>query len=88
MRAPSCTTGRCTICGGRRQPAWRGQVPPHVVERILNHVTGTFGGVAGVYNRFQYLDEMRGALELWARHIGRLQGAHGEAGKSTPIAVS
>ena len=66
----------------------RAGVPPHVVERILNHVTGTFGGVAGVYNRFQYLDEMRGALEPWARHIGRLQGAHGEAGKSTPIEVS
>jgi hypothetical protein len=42
-------------------------VPPHVVERILNHATGTFGGVAGVYNRFQYLPEMREALLLWER---------------------
>ena len=30
-------------------------VAPHVVERILNHTTGTLGGVAGVYNRFGYL---------------------------------
>ncbi len=44
-------------------------VPPHVVERLLNHVSGTFGGVAGVYNRFGYLDEMREALTAWERHV-------------------
>ncbi len=44
-------------------------VSPHVVERILNHTTGTFGGVAGVYNRFQYMPEMREALERWERHV-------------------
>ncbi len=47
-------------------------VAPHVVERILNHTTGTLGGVAGIYNRFGYLPEMRAALELWAGHIGGL----------------
>jgi len=40
-------------------------VEPHVVECILNHSTGTFGGVAGVYNRYRYLDQMREALEAW-----------------------
>ena len=45
---------------------------PHVVERVLNHTTGTLGGVAGVYNRFGYLPEMRVALELWARHVASL----------------
>ncbi len=45
-------------------------VGPHVIERILNHTTGTFGGVAGIYNRFQYVPEMRAALELWAAHVG------------------
>jgi integrase len=45
------------------------KVPPHVVERLLNHTTGTLGGVAGVYNRFGYLDEMREALELWEKHL-------------------
>lgn len=44
-------------------------VAPHVIERILNHVSGTFGGVAGVYNRFQYLDEMRKALAMWESHL-------------------
>jgi integrase len=44
-------------------------VAPHVIKRILNHTSGTFGGVAGIYNRFQYLPEMCEALGLWANHI-------------------
>ena len=48
------------------------RIPPHVVERILNHASGTFAGVAGVYNRFGYLDEMRSAVETWDRNIDAL----------------
>ena len=44
-------------------------IPPHVVEKILNHVTGTLGGVAGVYNRFGYDEEKRRALEAWERML-------------------
>jgi integrase len=47
-------------------------VAPHVVERILNHESGAFRGVAGVYNRFQYLPEMREGLERWGRHLERI----------------
>ena len=50
-------------------------VAPHVVERILNHASGAFRGVAGVYNRFQYLPEMREGLERWARHLDGLMSA-------------
>jgi len=32
------------------------ETPPHVIERILNHISGSFAGVAGVYNRYPYLD--------------------------------
>lgn len=39
--------------------------PPHVIERILNHISGSFAGVAGVYNRHPYFDEMRAALDKW-----------------------
>ena len=49
-------------------------VTPHVIERILNHVSGSFAGVAGIYNRFQYLPEMRQALETWAHHIESIVG--------------
>ena len=44
-------------------------IAPHVVEKILNHVTGTLGGVAGVYNRFGYDEEKRRALEAWERML-------------------
>jgi integrase len=44
-------------------------VLPHVVERVLNHISGTFGSVAGIYNRFQYVDEMRDALTVWEAHV-------------------
>jgi len=43
--------------------------PPHVVEAILNHVSGHQAGVAGVYNKAQYLDERREALEAWGQFI-------------------
>ncbi|MGB3313275.1 MAG: integrase arm-type DNA-binding domain-containing protein [Albidovulum sp.] len=43
--------------------------PPHVVEAVLNHRSGTRRGVAGVYNRFDYADEKRAALEAWARSV-------------------
>jgi len=50
----------------------RYQVAPHVVEKLLNHVSGILGGVAGVYNRFGYDAEKRHALETWAAHIDGL----------------
>jgi hypothetical protein len=53
-------------------------VAPHVVERIVNHTSGRLGGVAGVYNRFGYLPEMRAALELWARYVKQLASAQAE----------
>jgi integrase len=44
-------------------------VLPHVVEAILNHVSGSKGGVAGVYNKALYLRERAEALNLWADHL-------------------
>ncbi|HTW53114.1 MAG TPA: tyrosine-type recombinase/integrase [Stellaceae bacterium] len=41
------------------------EVPPHVIERLLNHVSGTVSGVAAIYNRYAYLPEMRNAICLW-----------------------
>jgi len=47
-------------------------IPPHVVDKVLNHVSGTIRGVAAVYNRFEYLEERRAALEAWGRYVGDL----------------
>ncbi len=47
-------------------------VPPHVIERLLNHTSGMISGVAAIYNRFSYLGEMRAAVECWERHLAAL----------------
>lgn len=38
--------------------------PIHVTEKLLNHVSGTVSGVAAVYNRYSYFDEMSAALKV------------------------
>ena len=48
--------------------------PPHVVEALLSHVSGHQGGIAGVYNKANYLDERRRVLERWADFIAGLVG--------------
>jgi integrase len=40
-----------------------------VVEKLLNHVSGSFAGIVGVYQRYSFADEKRAAMEAWARHI-------------------
>ena len=40
-------------------------VPIHIIERLLNHVSGSFAGIVSVYQRHQYLDEMRAAIDIW-----------------------
>jgi integrase len=44
-------------------------VAPHVVDRILNHVSGTIRGVAAVYNRHAYIEERKTALNAWGRYV-------------------
>jgi integrase len=57
----SCATGMAEI-----------GIAPHIVEAVLNHVSGAKAGVAGTYNRAAYATEKKAALERWADHIGGL----------------
>jgi integrase len=43
-----------------------------VIERALNHVSGSYRGVAGIYQRDPLADDVRDALERWGRHIADL----------------
>ena len=46
--------------------------PPHIIEAILNHKSGIISGVAATYNRFQYLDEMRAAINKFETHLAKV----------------
>ena len=40
-----------------------------VTEATLNHISGAKGGVAGIYQKHDWAEEKRTALEAWARHV-------------------
>ena len=55
---------------------------PHVVEAVLNHVSGAAKrGVAGIYNRAQYREPKRAALARWEGHVRALAGLAAIDGK-------
>ena len=47
-------------------------VAVHVVEKLLNHVSGTFAGVVGVYQRHDFAAEKRAAAQAWANYLDSL----------------
>src|SRR5262249_13774795 len=57
----SCATGMAEL-----------GILPHIIEAVLNHYSGHKSGIAGIYNRARYADEMRTALQRWADHIDTL----------------
>jgi integrase len=80
------------IAGNGAIPAWRLhdlrrtvstrmhddlRIPPHIVEAVLNHVSGHRAGVAGVYNRATYDKEKAVALNRWAKHLLAIVGSKG-----------
>jgi integrase len=40
-----------------------------VIEKVLNHTSGSFGGIVGVYQRHDFAAEKRAALLTWADHL-------------------
>jgi integrase len=40
-----------------------------VIEKVINHKSGTFRGIVGVYQRHSYAEEKRTALTAWASHV-------------------
>jgi integrase len=58
-------------------------VQPHVIEQVLNHVSGHKAGVAGIYNRSSYEREVKTALAMWADAVRAL--AEGGERKVIPM---
>lgn len=40
-----------------------------VTEAVLNHISGTRGGIVGIYQRHDWAAEKRDALDRWAAHL-------------------
>ena len=53
-------------------------VPQDTIDRVLNHAKGA---LAGTYNRHEYLDQKRRALEAWAEHVRFIVGDGRNAAK-------
>jgi integrase len=43
-----------------------------VIEKVLNHVSGSLAGIVGVYQRHEFSEEKRAALQQWADYVERL----------------
>jgi integrase len=50
------------------------KVPPHIADKILNHVAGVIKGVMKTYQRYEFLDERRDALNVWGDYLAQLVG--------------
>ena len=46
--------------------------PIHVTEKLLNHISGTTGGIVGIYQRHAYMSEMRTAVHQWEARLGEI----------------
>ena len=42
---------------------------PHILGAVLNHSPGAVQGITAVYNKFEYADEKRDALDGWADRL-------------------
>jgi integrase len=43
-----------------------------VIEKVLNHVSGSFGGIVGVYQHHNFSAEKRAALDAWGKHVAEI----------------
>ncbi|KAA9009696.1 tyrosine-type recombinase/integrase [Histidinibacterium aquaticum] len=54
-------------------------IPVRTTEAVLNHVSGTGGGIVGVYQRHDFAVEKRRALEAWAGLVAEIVEGGGAA---------
>ncbi len=46
--------------------------PIHVTERLLNHVSGTLGGIVSIYQQHSWFPQMQAAVEAYEAHLSSL----------------
>jgi integrase len=62
---------------------------PHVIERVLNHVSGAQGGLVSVYQRHDYREERKRAIMGWGDKVMQLAtGEEKAASNVVPLRVA
>jgi hypothetical protein len=64
----------CTTTAGRASRNWRTLASDSIVaDKLLAHKPTRLAGVASVYQRHEFRDERKRALEAWAKHVEGLR---------------
>ena len=56
-----------------------------VTESILNHISGSRAGVVGIYQRHDWAEEKRAALNAWGERLAEIVDGREPAGNVTPM---
>ena len=56
-----------------------------VTEAILNHVSGSRAGIVGIYQRHDWAEEKRAALNAWGERLAAIVEGREPAGNITPM---
>ena len=56
-----------------------------VTEAVLNHLSGSRAGIVGIYQRHDWADEKRSALDAWSAHLFAVAEGRPTAGKVLPF---
>jgi hypothetical protein len=59
-----------------------------VTEAVLNHVSGSRAGIVGVYQRHNYFNEKREALDAWGKEVMRLARAQRKRARAAQAAAT
>ena len=59
-----------------------------VTEAVLNHISGSRGGIAGVYQRHDWAAEKRAALDAWAAHVISVADLRPQAGNVVKLVLA
>jgi hypothetical protein len=82
---PVFPAGGCTTCAG---PSPQGSAPrraPRSHEAVLNHLSGSRAGVVGIYQRHDWAEEKRAALDAWSAQLLTAAESRLPAGKVLPF---
>jgi integrase len=56
-----------------------------VTEAVLNHVSGSRAGIVGIYQRHEWADEKRAALNAWGEHVAAIVEGRDAVDNVTPL---